>query len=213
MAQAAQGVLRPQTGEAAARPPSLVTPLVVAVVAGLLMVAAAEVGPLAAAEVGACQMLRLTLPANRYPAWLDNLEALLAIQMLRAVQVLGVEHLAALVFSPLQAQRAVAPFEGAQAAALVVEVIQPRQAALADQAGVSKRTVERLESGAVATQLSGFLRVCRVLGLVEHFESLIPEVVASPMEQLKRQGVKRRRASVKKAVSAKPEKWTWGDES
>lgn len=87
------------------------------------------------------------------------------------------------------------------------------QAALADQAGVSKRTVERLESGAVATQLSGFLRVCRVLGLVEHFESLIPEAVASPMEQLKRQGVKRRRASVKKAVSAKPEKWTWGDGS
>jgi transcriptional regulator with XRE-family HTH domain len=49
------------------------------------------------------------------------------------------------------------------------------QAALADQAGVSKRTVERLESGAVATQLSGFLRICRVLGLVEHFERLIPE--------------------------------------
>jgi transcriptional regulator with XRE-family HTH domain len=87
------------------------------------------------------------------------------------------------------------------------------QAALADQAGVSKRTVERLESGAVATQLSGFLRVCRVLGLVEHFESLIPEAVASPMELLKRQGAKRRRASAKKSVSANRGKWTWGDES
>ena len=87
------------------------------------------------------------------------------------------------------------------------------QAALADQAGVSKRTVERLESGAVATQFSGFLRVCRALELVEHFESWIPEAVASPMEQLKRQGAKRRRASVKKAVAAKRGKWTWGNES
>lgn len=86
------------------------------------------------------------------------------------------------------------------------------QAALADQAGVSKRTLERLESGAVATQLSSFLRVCRVLGLVEHFESLVPAVSASPMEQLKRQGGKRQRASGTKAGPAKPGKWTWGDE-
>jgi transcriptional regulator with XRE-family HTH domain len=84
------------------------------------------------------------------------------------------------------------------------------QAALAEQAGVSKRTVERLEAGAVATQLSGFLRVCRVLGLMEHFESLIPEAATSPMEQLKRQGAKRQRASGRKAAVA-PKKWTWGD--
>jgi len=87
------------------------------------------------------------------------------------------------------------------------------QAALAEQAGVSKRTVERLESGAVATQLSGFLRVCRTLDLLERFESLIPEVLTSPMEQLKKQGRKRQRASAKKATPAKPKKWTWGDES
>jgi transcriptional regulator with XRE-family HTH domain len=87
------------------------------------------------------------------------------------------------------------------------------QAALAEQAGISKRTVERLESGTVATHLSGLLRVCRVLGLMEQFENLIPEEVASPMAQLKRQGEKRQRASGKKAPSAKPAKWTWGDES
>lgn len=87
------------------------------------------------------------------------------------------------------------------------------QAALAEQAGVSKRTVERLESGAVATQLSGFLRVCRALGLLDGFENLIPVAMASPMEQLKRQGRKRLRASGRKASPAKPKKWTWGDES
>jgi transcriptional regulator with XRE-family HTH domain len=35
------------------------------------------------------------------------------------------------------------------------------QAALAEQAGISKRTVERIESGEVASQLSGFVRICR----------------------------------------------------
>ena len=85
------------------------------------------------------------------------------------------------------------------------------QAALAEQAGVSKRTVERLESGAVATQLSGFLRVCRTLGLLERFESLMPEAMTSPMEQLKQQGRKRQRASGRKVASGKPKKWTWGE--
>ena len=87
------------------------------------------------------------------------------------------------------------------------------QAALAEQAGVSKRTVERLEAGAVATRLSGFLRVCRVLGLLEHFDSLIPEPVAGPMEQLKRQGRRRQRASSRNVASDTPRKWTWGDET
>ena len=85
------------------------------------------------------------------------------------------------------------------------------QAALAEQAGVSKRTVERVESGAVATQLSSFLRVCRTLGWLERFESLIPEARTSPMAQLKQQGRKRQRASCRKAASAKPKKWTWGE--
>lgn len=86
------------------------------------------------------------------------------------------------------------------------------QAALAEEAGVSKRTVERMESGAVATQMSGFLRVCRVLGLLEGFEYLVPEIVPGPMEQLKRQSRKRQRASTSKGAPSKPKKWKWGDE-
>lgn len=87
------------------------------------------------------------------------------------------------------------------------------QAALADQSGVSKRTVERLESGVVATQLSGFLRVCRVLGLLDQLDALIPETTTSPMEQLKRQRQKRQRASGNKTTPAKPVTWKWGEES
>ena len=87
------------------------------------------------------------------------------------------------------------------------------QSTLAEQAGISKRTVERLESGEVATQLSSFIRVCRVLGLVERLEALIPGPTASPIAQLKLQGWKRRRASGKKASVKAPQKWTWGEPS
>ena len=85
------------------------------------------------------------------------------------------------------------------------------QAALAEQAGVSKRTVERLESGEVATQLSGFVRVCRALGLAERFDALAPEPGPSPIALLKLQGRKRQRASRKKSVASAPKKWTWGE--
>jgi transcriptional regulator with XRE-family HTH domain len=85
------------------------------------------------------------------------------------------------------------------------------QQQLAEQAGLGLRTVQRLELGAAATQLSGFVRVCRVLGLVERFETLVPEVAASPMAQLKQQGRKRQRATGKKAAEGLSKKWTWGD--
>ena len=86
------------------------------------------------------------------------------------------------------------------------------QAQLATQAGVSKSTVQRLESGSVATQLSGFIRVCRVLELVERFESLIPEPVPSPVARLKSGGKKRQRASTVKPGESPGRKWQWGDE-
>ena len=86
------------------------------------------------------------------------------------------------------------------------------QAELATQAGVSKRTVERLETGAVATQLSGFIRVCRVLDLIEHFDLLIPEPLPSPVTQLKLGGKKRRRASTHKLAKPSAKKWQWGNE-
>ena len=86
------------------------------------------------------------------------------------------------------------------------------QAQLAAQAGVSKSTVQRLESGHVATQLSGFIRVCRVLDLLERFDLLVPEPVPSPVEQLKLYGRQRRRASAGRKAKAPAKKWQWGDE-
>jgi hypothetical protein len=81
---------------------------------------------------------------------------------------------------------------------------------LATQAGVAKRTVERLEAGAVATQLSGFIRVCRVLDLIERFDLLVPEPVPSPVAQLKMAGRKRQRASTARPAKPAAKKWRWG---
>ncbi len=86
------------------------------------------------------------------------------------------------------------------------------QTQLAAQAGVSKRTVQRLESGAVATQLSGFIRVCRALDLIERFNVLLPEPVPSPVEQLKLRGRQRRRASASRKKKTSSPQWQWGDE-
>ena len=85
------------------------------------------------------------------------------------------------------------------------------QGQVAEQAGVGLRTVQRLELGASATQLSGFLRVCRVLGLVERLDLLVPAAVVSPMAQLKQAGRKRRRASGNKAAPSLTSQWTWGE--
>ena len=68
------------------------------------------------------------------------------------------------------------------------------QAQLATKAGVSKRTVERLEAGS-ATQLHNFVRICRALGVVENFAALVPEPTISPMDLLRLKGEQRQRAS------------------
>jgi transcriptional regulator with XRE-family HTH domain len=93
------------------------------------------------------------------------------------------------------------------------------QQQLAEQAGLGVRTVQRLELGEAATQLSGFVRVCRVLGIVTQFDALLPEPAASPMAQLtqlKRAGHPRKRASGRKSTrqptAHEPQKkWTWGE--
>lgn len=87
------------------------------------------------------------------------------------------------------------------------------QAKLADEAGISTRTLVRLEAGEVATQLSGFVRVCRALGLLDRLDAMLPEGRPGPIEQLKLEGRRRRRASSRKTPASKAGKWKWGDAS
>lgn len=85
------------------------------------------------------------------------------------------------------------------------------QAVLADQAGVSKRTVERMEAGAT-TQTATLIRILRVLQLLDRLETLVPAAGPGPMDLLKLKGKERKRAPRKKAnPSGKP--WQWGDDA
>ncbi len=89
--------------------------------------------------------------------------------------------------------------------------LQLTQADLAEQAGVSKRTVERIEAGAT-TQMSTMIRMLRSLKLLDRFEGLVPEAGPRPMDLLKLKGKERQRASGKKKHSDDGV-WKWGDES
>jgi transcriptional regulator with XRE-family HTH domain len=92
------------------------------------------------------------------------------------------------------------------------------QAELADAAGVAKRTVERVESGE-SIQLLTLVRLCRVLGLIDGLDQLVPEQTPSPMALLKDKTHKKspqRARSRKSAPVLKPGEtttWTWGEDS
>lgn len=85
------------------------------------------------------------------------------------------------------------------------------QAELAEQAGVSKRTVERIEAGAT-TQLSTLIRILRILELLDRLENLVPVSGPRPLDLLKLKGKERQRAPRGKK-SAPDEPWKWGDEA
>jgi transcriptional regulator with XRE-family HTH domain len=79
------------------------------------------------------------------------------------------------------------------------------QAQLAKDAGVSRDTIQRLESGD-SVGLMAFVRVLRALGLLDTLDAALPEALASPIEQLDRGGAQRRRAS----SARRDGKWRWG---
>ena len=89
------------------------------------------------------------------------------------------------------------------------------QADLAAQAGVSRRTITRLERGD-GVSLETFIRVVKALGLANNFETLIPRQTIQPIDRVKEnRPAPRQRASKKKSKSTEADSttpWTWGDE-
>jgi transcriptional regulator with XRE-family HTH domain len=87
------------------------------------------------------------------------------------------------------------------------------QEQLAAEAGVSRQTIVRAESGGVV-KLPAFIRILRALDMLAGLEVLVPPPVPSPIEQLDRRGRQRKRAR----RARRPEKgaddassgWTWG---
>lgn len=90
------------------------------------------------------------------------------------------------------------------------------QAQLAENAGVSKRTIERIEAGH-NTDLVMLIRVLRALKLIDVLESLIPDQPQSPMALLKTRGRQRQRVGRPRSKNARAgaqrpsTPWKWGD--
>lgn len=99
--------------------------------------------------------------------------------------------------------------------------LQLTQADVAEQAGVAKRTLERVEAGASAQMLS-IVKILRVLDLLSGLDGMIPEGGPKPMDLLKRKGKLRQRASSSRRYSdqanqprpGQPDKpWSWDDKT
>ncbi len=100
---------------------------------------------------------------------------------------------------------------GRRIAARRIEM-QLTQAMVAEQAGIAKRTLERMEAGH-SSQLSSLIRVLRVLKALSGLEALIPASGPRPMDLLQRKGKARQRASRKAGEQPKAEPWSWDDKS
>lgn len=85
---------------------------------------------------------------------------------------------------------------------------QLTQADVAEQAGVAKRTVERIEAGASA-QMSSIIRILRVLDLLPGLDRMIPEAGPRPMNLLKQKGKVRQRASGRRGSDRSNKPWSW----
>jgi transcriptional regulator with XRE-family HTH domain len=92
------------------------------------------------------------------------------------------------------------------------------QAQFAQSAGVSKRTVERLEGGG-SVQVANLIRCLRALGKLEDLEHLLPKTPSNPIDLLERYDKIRQRARRNAGNGAGPGSsagsgapWTWADE-
>jgi transcriptional regulator with XRE-family HTH domain len=83
------------------------------------------------------------------------------------------------------------------------------QARLAENAGVAKRTLERMEAGESA-QLTSFVRILRALDLLDRLDMLLPPPQPGPMDLLRRQGDAPRRARSSEPRVVVP--WSWADD-
>lgn len=89
--------------------------------------------------------------------------------------------------------------------------LQRTQAEVAEQAGIAKRTLERIEAGHSA-QLSSLVRILRVLDALPGLDTAIPEAGPRPMELLQRKGKPRQRASGRRSSERTEKPWSWDDE-
>ncbi len=88
------------------------------------------------------------------------------------------------------------------------------QRQVAEEAGVSEVTINKIERGEPA-KLVTLIRILRVLDLLDRLQAAIPETAPSPLDELRRHGRGRQRASRPRGSArgrdgGRP--WRWGDE-
>jgi transcriptional regulator with XRE-family HTH domain len=83
------------------------------------------------------------------------------------------------------------------------------QEQLSKEAGVSLRTVGRLEKGQ-GVSMDTFIRIMIALGIQQNLQSLLPDPSIRPVERVKRNSEERKRARPSKS-SHKKQNWSWGD--
>jgi len=83
------------------------------------------------------------------------------------------------------------------------------QTILAEEAGVSRRTITRLENGE-GISLDTLIRVMRALGVVDRLETLLPDPAVRPVERVRMKGRERQRARARTGPAK--EAWTWETE-
>ena len=88
--------------------------------------------------------------------------------------------------------------------------LQLTQAELAEQAGIAKRTVERIESGGSA-QMASVVRILRVLDLLPGLDRMLPAAGPRPMDLLKQKGKPRQRASRRRHSKQASTTWSWNE--
>lgn len=89
------------------------------------------------------------------------------------------------------------------------------QAELADEAGIGRATLQRIEQGR-SVQMTSMVKLLRVLGLLAGLDAAVPTSIVLPIAQLERARHKspRRVRASRSGPSAEPDQtpWTWGDE-
>ena len=84
------------------------------------------------------------------------------------------------------------------------------QSVLAEEAGVSRRTISRTENGE-GVSLDTFVRVARALGLVEQLQSLfqLPEI--RPVDRVREQAPRKNASSSRSKTKDTETPWEWDD--
>ncbi len=83
------------------------------------------------------------------------------------------------------------------------------QAQLAEEAGVSPRTIGRLEKGQ-GVSMDTFIRIMIALNIQQNLEALLPDPTVRPIERVGMGAGERKRARPTKSIDELPA-WSWGN--